>query len=69
MSNAQTLKVALVTGGARGIGHACAVRLAEKGYDVAIADLIEPTETARTADVRATDHMRRSGSSRCHADN
>jgi NAD(P)-dependent dehydrogenase (short-subunit alcohol dehydrogenase family) len=47
MSSSQTPKVAVVTGGARGIGHACAVRLAEKGYDVAIADLIEPTETAR----------------------
>jgi NAD(P)-dependent dehydrogenase (short-subunit alcohol dehydrogenase family) len=46
----------VVTGGARGIGQACAVRLAAKGYDVAIADLIEPTETARavrSAGVRA----------------
>jgi (S)-1-phenylethanol dehydrogenase len=56
MSSSQTSKVAVVTGGARGIGHACAVRLAEQGYDVAIADLIEPTETARAvraAGVRA----------------
>jgi NAD(P)-dependent dehydrogenase (short-subunit alcohol dehydrogenase family) len=53
---APTAKVAVVTGGARGIGQACAVRLAEKGYNVAIADLIEPTETVRavrSADVRA----------------
>ncbi len=45
--SAPTPRVAVVTGGARGLGHACAVRLAERGYDVAIADLIEPIETAR----------------------
>jgi NAD(P)-dependent dehydrogenase (short-subunit alcohol dehydrogenase family) len=43
-------KVAVVTGGARGIGRACAVHLAEHGYDVAIADLIEPADTARAVD-------------------
>lgn len=31
--------VAIVTGGARGIGFACAVELANKGYRVALADL------------------------------
>jgi NAD(P)-dependent dehydrogenase (short-subunit alcohol dehydrogenase family) len=49
-------KVAVVTGGARGIGRACAVRLAEQGCDVAIADLIEPADTAhavRAAGARA----------------
>jgi NAD(P)-dependent dehydrogenase (short-subunit alcohol dehydrogenase family) len=55
-NSAPVRKVAVVTGGARGIGRACAVGLAEDGYDVAIADLIEPIDTAgavRAAGVRA----------------
>jgi NAD(P)-dependent dehydrogenase (short-subunit alcohol dehydrogenase family) len=40
-------KVAVVTGGASGIGQACAVRLAEDGADVAIADVQPAAETAR----------------------
>ena len=41
-------RVAIVTGGARGIGRACAHALAEKGFDVALVDLLVP-EMERTA--------------------
>ena len=34
-------RVAIVTGGARGIGRAAAVRIAEEGRDVVIADVLE----------------------------
>ncbi len=39
--------VTIVTGGARGIGRAIAVFLAEKGGDIAIFDMIDGSETAR----------------------
>ena len=41
-------KVAIVTGGARGIGRGCALALARKGLDVALVDMLGP-EMERTA--------------------
>jgi NAD(P)-dependent dehydrogenase (short-subunit alcohol dehydrogenase family) len=39
-------KVAVVTGGARGLGQAYALKLAERGADIAVADVLEAEETA-----------------------
>lgn len=47
MSDVQ--KVAVVTGGARGIGRACAHALARAGYAIALVDLLRP-EMERTAE-------------------
>ncbi len=38
-------RVALITGGARGIGHACAAAFAQSGVDVAVCDLLPVGET------------------------
>jgi NAD(P)-dependent dehydrogenase (short-subunit alcohol dehydrogenase family) len=38
-------KIAVVTGAARGIGQAYAIRLAQEGVDVAVVDLSDPAET------------------------
>lgn len=40
MSDGQR-KVAIVTGGGRGIGRGCALDLARHGFDIVIVDLIE----------------------------
>lgn len=42
-----TRKLAIVTGGARGIGRGCAHALADKGLDIALVDMLVP-EMART---------------------
>lgn len=45
-------KVCLVTGGALGIGRACAIRLAEQGAQVAICDILEDEGQALCAELR-----------------
>jgi sorbitol-6-phosphate 2-dehydrogenase len=44
-------KIALVTGGAQGLGAAIVLRLAQEGCDVAIADINEETSAATAAQV------------------
>lgn len=46
MSSTNTTRCALITGGARRVGRAVAVRLADAGYDIAITYLTSVDETA-----------------------
>jgi 3-oxoacyl-[acyl-carrier protein] reductase len=46
-------KTALVTGGARGIGRACALALAEAGFDIALVDLLDAEMAATARDIAA----------------
>jgi len=45
-------RVAVVTGGARGIGRACAHALAEQGFDVALVDVLVPEMDRTAAEIR-----------------
>jgi len=45
-------KVAIVTGGARGIGDACALALAKVGHAIALVDLLVPEMERTAAEIR-----------------
>jgi NAD(P)-dependent dehydrogenase (short-subunit alcohol dehydrogenase family) len=49
-------KVALVTGGANGIGLACATRFAEEGASVVLADVLDDPGESAVVDLRGDGH-------------
>jgi NAD(P)-dependent dehydrogenase (short-subunit alcohol dehydrogenase family) len=46
-------RVAIITGGARGLGRAAALRLAEEGRDIVIADLLDEQGQATVKEIEA----------------
>ena len=46
-------KVAIVTGGARGIGRGCALDLANHGHAIALIDVLVPEMTNTKAEIEA----------------
>lgn len=46
-------KVAIVTGGARGIGRGCALELARQGFNIALVDLLVPEMERTRAELEA----------------
>jgi NAD(P)-dependent dehydrogenase (short-subunit alcohol dehydrogenase family) len=46
-------RLAIITGGARGLGRACALRIAEEGRDVVIADVLDEQGQNTANDIKA----------------